>query len=49
MTTVAQRIRVVILLEKMLKQKSFSEELGIEDISKFHGEYLEREEREDIC
>ncbi len=49
MTTVAQRIRMIILLEKMVKQKSFSEKLGIEDISKFHGEYIEREECEESC
>ena len=36
MITVEQRIRMIILLEKMTKQKSFSEKLGIKDISKFH-------------
>ena len=49
MITAEQRIRVIILLEKMLKQKSYSEILGIEDISKFHGELMENKECEDIC
>ena len=49
MTTVAQRIRMIILLEKMMKQKSYSEKLGIEDISKFHGEYVIGEESEENC
>ncbi len=49
MITVEQRIRMIILLEKMFKQKSYSEKLGIEDISKFHGELIEREESEQIC
>ena len=49
MSTVEQRIRMIILLEKMSKQKSYSEKLGIKDISKFHNEYIEREESEEIC
>ena len=49
MITVEQRIRMIILLEKMTKQKSFSEKLGIKDISRFHGDYIEQEESEDIC
>ena len=49
MITVEQRIRMIILLDKMVKQKSFSEKLGIRDISKFHGEFIEREESEEIC
>lgn len=49
MITVKQRIRMIILLEKMTKQKSFSEKLGIKDISKFHGEYIEQEESEEVC
>lgn len=49
MITVEQRIRMIILLEKMTKQKSFSEKLGIKDISKFHGKYTEQEECEEIC
>ena len=49
MRTVKQRIRMIILLEKMTKQKSYSEKLGIKNISKFHGEYIEREENKEIC
>lgn len=40
MITVEQRIRIIILIEKMCRQKLYSEKLGLEDISKFHGERI---------
>ena len=48
MVTVAQRIRTIILIEKMNNQKEYSEKLGVIDISTFHGEIIEEEENE-IC
>lgn len=44
MITVAQRIRMIILIEKMNKQKQFSEKIGIENISTFHGVIIKEEE-----
>lgn len=46
--TVEQRIRMCLLIEKIYKQKEYSEKIGLEDISKFHGERIGREEKE-IC
>ncbi len=36
--TPEQRIRIIILIEKICKQKPYSEILGIEDISRFKNE-----------
>lgn len=49
MLTVEQRIRISILIEKMNKQKVYCEKLGLEDISKFHGKRISREEGDVIC
>lgn len=41
---VEQRIRRCILIDKMNAQKDFSKKLGLENISKFHGERIVGEE-----
>lgn len=46
--TVEERIRMSILIEKMEKHKMYSEKLGLENISKFHGERIGMEEK-NIC
>jgi len=38
---VEQRIRLCMLLEKMYAQKEFSEKLGLEDKTVFHGEKIQ--------
>lgn len=43
--TVEQRIRMCLLIEKIQKQKEYGEKLGLEDISRFHGEKVDKEER----
>lgn len=44
--TIEQRVRTCLLIEKMREQKSYSERLGLEDISRFHGKRIdEREEK----
>jgi len=47
--TVEQRIRTCLLIEKMQKQKDFSEKLGLEDRSEFHGKRINREEGNRTC
>lgn len=47
--TTEQRIRVCLLAEKMNAQKSFSEKLGLEDLSKLHGKRITMEEENEIC
>ena len=42
---VEQRIRLCLLLEKMYVRKEYSEKLGLEDKTKFHGEQLHGENR----
>ena len=49
MITAEQRIRMIILIEKMNKQKTYSKKLGVEDRSKFHGKTIHKEESEIIC
>lgn len=46
--SVKERIQISLLIERINKQKAFSKKLGLEDRSKFHGEYIDREE-EEIC
>ncbi len=43
--TIEQRIRMCLLIEKMHEQKSCSEKLGLEDMSKLHGKRINGEER----
>jgi len=47
--TVEQRIRTCLLIEKMQKQKDFSEKLGLEDRSEFHGKRINGEEEYCTC
>ena len=47
--TPAERIRIIILIEKICKQKSYSEILGIEDRSRFRKEDIYIEEEQIIC
>lgn len=49
MMTVKERIRLSILIEKMNGQKEYSKKLGLEDVSKLHGERIHREEEKESC
>lgn len=44
-----QRIRISLLIEKMYGQKTFSERLGMEDVSTFHGKRIIKEEEKKLC
>lgn len=44
--TVKQRIRTCLLLEKMCGQKEYSERLGLENRSRFHGKIIEEREEQ---
>lgn len=44
-----ERIRISLLLEKMYRQKEYSQKLGLEDISKLHGEIIHKKEGEETC
>ncbi len=46
---VEQRIKMCLLIEKMYEQKEFSEKLGLEDKTRFHGEELHGEEGKRVC
>ena len=46
---VEQRIRLCLLIEKMNENKEYSEMLGLEDKTTFHGEWIHGEEGERIC
>lgn len=39
--TIAERIRTCMLIEKMIEQKEYSERLGLENRSRFHGKEIE--------
>ena len=41
--SIRERIRLCILIEKMDEQKSYSEKLGLENKSTFHGERIKKE------
>ena len=45
LNNVKERIKMSILLEKMYRHKSYSEKLGLEDVSRFHGRRIQREEK----
>lgn len=47
--TIEQRIRACRLIERMERQKSFSQKLGLENRSEFHGKRIIREERNHTC
>lgn len=42
--TIKERIRRCLLIEKMQKYESYCKELGLENISKFHGNIITYEE-----
>ena len=42
--SVKKRIRMCLLIEKMLEQKEFAEQLGMEDVSTFRGKKVGRKE-----
>ena len=45
--TVEQRIKTCLLIEKIHEQKDYSERLGLENRSRFHGKAIEeREEKQ---
>lgn len=44
MMSVEERIRISILLEKMSRQKEYSDKLGLEDISMLYGKRIYTEE-----
>lgn len=46
---VEQRIKRCLLIEKMSVQKAYSEKLGLENKSKFHGKIIQKEEENKIC
>lgn len=47
--TIEQRIRMCLLIEKMQEHKIYSEKLGLEDVSKFHGKRVSGEEESITC
>ena len=47
--SIEERIRIVLLIERMQMLKNFSEKLGLEDRSKFHGKPIVQEEVESNC
>lgn len=46
---VEERIRTCLLIEKMCEQKEYSERLGLENRSRFHGNNIEESEERKIC
>lgn len=46
MTAIDRRIRMCLLAEKMERQKSCSERLGLEDVSVFHGKQVKYRAKE---
>lgn len=47
--TIEQRIKMCRLLEKMHEHKGYSEKLGLEDASTFHGKRVNTEEERKLC
>ena len=47
--TTEQRIRTCLLLEKIGEQKEYSERLGLENRSRFHGKTIEEREEQKLC
>ena len=44
--TIGQRIRTCLLIEKICEQKDYSERLGLENRSRFHGKTIEEREEQ---
>ena len=42
--TIEERIRTCMLIEKMFEHKEYSERLGLENRSRFHGKTIEESE-----
>ena len=47
--TIEERIKMYLLIEKMHQHKAYSEKLGLEDMSKFHGKRIEGKEERKTC
>ena len=47
--TIEERIRTCMLIEKMFEQKEYSERLGLENRSRFHGKAIEEREEKQLC
>ena len=45
---VEQRIRLCLLIEKINAQRAYSEKLGLEDRTTFHGQYVRNTEEKKI-
>ena len=46
--TIEQRIRMCLMIEKMHEYEAYSEKLGLEDRSKFHGKRINGKE-DKVC
>ena len=46
---IEQRIRMSLLAKKMQEQKKYSEKLGLEDVSTFHGKRMNKKGGSKIC
>lgn len=44
--TIEERIRTCMLIEKMVEQKEYSERLGLENRTRFHGKIIEEREEQ---
>ena len=44
--TVKERIRTCMLIEKMCEQREYSERLGLENRTRFHGKTIEEREEQ---
>lgn len=42
---IEQRIRMCLLIERMHEYKTYSERLGLVDVSKFHGKIMKEEKK----
>lgn len=47
--TIEKRIKMCLLIEKMHAHKAYSEKLGLENMSRFHGKRIEDEEERKTC
>ena len=47
--TVEQRIKRCLLAEKMQEQEAYSKNLGLTDVSRFHGKRINEREENKIC
>lgn len=47
--TIKQRIRTCMLIEKIYGQMEYSERLGLENRSRFHGEHTEERKERNRC